>query len=235
MYNETYFDAQLGKSDEKVAFQYGRLLEFVGAVKPDARILDAGCGAGPALRFLKRRGFVPFGSDLIEYPLQQAQRLIPDARLTQCDSDKPLPYASDSFDLILMSEVIEHVSSPVFTLCECRRVLRAGGAVALTTPNLWDARRLYYPALGKVWSGDADETHQTLFNPQTLQNILAQSGFQQVRVRAGFKPMRWVSVRKLGIRKPLPGLPVIGNTLVAVGFKGLAQNEMQDPPRATSA
>lgn len=219
MYNETYFEAQLAKSDEKVAFQYGRLLEFVGALKPNARILDAGCGAGPALRFLNQRGFLPFGSDLVEYPLQQARRLIPRARLVQCDSDKPLPYAENSFDLILMSEVIEHVSSPEFTLGECFRVLRAGGAVAMTTPNLWDVRRLYYPALGRVWSGDADATHQTLFNPQTMQRVLTRSGFQKVRVRAGFKPLRWVSVRKLGVRTPLPGLPVIGNTLVAVGYK----------------
>lgn len=219
MYNDAYYEAQLSKYGDKAAFLYGRLLEFVGELKPDARILDAGCGAGPALQFLKQRGFVPFGSDLIEYPLQQARRLIPDARLVQCDSDKPLPYGENSFDLILMSEVIEHVSSPEFTLRECWRVLRAGGAVAMTTPNLWDVRRLYYPALGKVWSGDADATHQTLFNPQTMQGILAQTGFQKVRVRAGFKPLRWVSVRKLGVRTPLPGLPMIGNTLVAVGHK----------------
>src|SRR5688572_30815512 len=134
MYTDAYFDAQLAKSDEKVAFQYGRLLEFVGALRPDARILDAGCGAGPALRFLKQLGIIPFGSDLIEYPLQHARRLIPDPRLVQWDSDKPLPYEKNSFDLVLVSEVIDHVSSPEFTLRECWRVLRPGGAVAMTTP-----------------------------------------------------------------------------------------------------
>lgn len=218
-YSADYFQAQLNKSDEKVAFQYGELLKFIGDVSPDARILDAGCGAGPALRFLKQRGFVPFGSDLIEYPLMQARRLVPDAPLAQCDSDRALPYREDSFDIILMSEVIEHVASPEFTLRECYRVLRAGGAVAMTTPNLWDARRLYYPALGKVWSGEADATHQTLFNPQTLRRVLERAGFRRVRVRAGFKPVRWVTSRKLNFRLAVPGLPVIGNTLVAAGYK----------------
>jgi 2-polyprenyl-3-methyl-5-hydroxy-6-metoxy-1,4-benzoquinol methylase len=219
MYDNNYFGAQLAKSDEKVAFQYGRLLSFVETVSPDARILDAGCGAGPALRFLKHRGFIPYGSDLIEYPLQQARKIIPDARLTQCDSDKALPYRNESFDIILMSEVIEHVSSPEFTLRECLRVLRNKGAVALTTPNLWDVRRVYYPALGKVWSGDADATHQTLFNPQTLREVMVRAGFRNVRVRAGFKPLRWISSRKLKFRTALPGLPLIGNTLVGVGYK----------------
>lgn len=218
-YDAKYFQAQLSKSDDKVAFQYGRLLEYAGEPALDARILDAGCGAGPALRFLRQRGYLPFGSDLVHYPLEQARQLIPDARLTQCDSDKPLPYSNESFDVILLSEVIEHVASPGFTLQECLRVLRPGGAVALTTPNLWDVRRVYYPALGKVWSGDADATHQTLFDPQTLRGVLERVGFRDVRVRAGFKPLRWISIRKLGFRAPLPGLPWIGNTLVGAGYK----------------
>lgn len=218
-YDADYFRNQLNKSDEKVAFQYGRLLRHIADVAADARILDAGCGAGPALRYLKQRGYLPFGTDLIEYPLTQARRLIPDARLAQCDSDAALPFAENSFDAILMSEVIEHVASSEFTLREGWRVLRQGGAIAVTTPNLWDVRRIYYPAFGRVWSGDADATHQTLFNPQTLTQVLERAGFRKVRVRAGFKPVRWISSRKFHVRAALPGLPVIGNTLVGVGYR----------------
>lgn len=218
-YDAQYFQNQLNKSDAKVAFQYGRLLQHIANVAPDARILDAGCGAGPALRYLRQRGFVPFGTDLIEYPLMQARQLIPDARLAQCDSDVALPFAENSFDVILLSEVIEHVASPEFTLRECRRVLRGGGAVAVTTPNLWDVRRVYYPMLGKVWSGDADATHQTLFNPQTLKTVFERAGFHNVRVRAGFKPLKYLSSRKLKLHAVVPGLPLIGNTLVGVGYK----------------
>lgn len=218
-YDEKYFQNQLNKSDAKVAFQYGRLLQHIANVSPNARILDAGCGAGPALRYLKQRGYIPFGADLIEYPLMQARQLIPDARLTQCDSDVALPFAANSFDVILLSEVIEHVASPEFTLRECWRVLKKGGAVAMTTPNLWDARRAYYPLLGKVWSGDADATHQTLFNPQTLKAVLRRAGFRDARVRAGFKPLRYLSSRKLNLRVVVPGLPLIGNSLAGVGYK----------------
>lgn len=218
-YDEKYFQAQLNKSDEKVAFQYGRLLQCVGEIPQDARILDAGCGAGPALRFLRARGFLPYGTDLIEFPLTQAHQLIPEARLAQCDSDQALPFRDASFDVLLMSEVIEHVASPEFTLREGLRVLKKNGGIALTTPNLWDARRLYYPALGKIWSGDADATHKTLFNPNSLRDLLRRAGFQNVRVRAGFKPLRWISSRKLNFRFVVPGLPLLGNTLVGVGYK----------------
>lgn len=218
-YDEQYFAAQLSKSDEKIAWQYGRLLDFAGILPKGARILDAGCGAGPALRYLEQRGYLPFGSDLVFYPLTQAQARAPSARLVQCNLDRALPYAEESLDLILLSEVIEHVAQPEFTLRECLRVLRSGGAVALTTPNLWDVRRTYYPLLGRVWSGDADATHQSLFSPRRLAATLRAAGFSRVQVRAGFKPVGWLSSRRLGIRKPLPGLPLVGNTLVAVGRK----------------
>jgi 2-polyprenyl-3-methyl-5-hydroxy-6-metoxy-1,4-benzoquinol methylase len=219
MYDTKYFQAQLDKSDEKVEYQYGRLLDLVGELPPHARVLDAGCGAGPALRYLDQHGMTPYGCDLIEYPLVQAHRFVPDARLVRCDADSPLPFGTGSFHVVLMSEVIEHVADPGAALRECYRVLCPGGAVALTTPNLWDARRAYYPLLGKVWSGDADATHRTLFNPQTLRAHLEEAGYLRVRVRAGFKPMRWISSRKLSIRRSLPGLPFVGNTLVGVGFK----------------
>ena len=218
-YNDAYFNAQLYKSDEKIAWQYGSLIKFAGVNSPDARILDAGCGAGPALRFLNQRGFLPYGTDFVEYPLVQAHQLVPSARLAQCNLDRPLPFREGAFELILLSEVVEHLADPEFSLRECLRVLRVGGAVALTTPNLWDLRRRYYPLLGKVWSGDADATHRSLFNPQTLRDLLTRVGFKNIRVRAGFKPTHWISSRRLKIRAAIPGLPVIGNTLVAAGFK----------------
>lgn len=218
-YDPEYFRAQLSKSDDKIAWQYGRLLAFAGVHASGARVLDAGCGAGPALRYLSGRGFVAFGSDLVNYPLEQAHRLVPAARLVQSDLDRGLPYRDESLDVILMSEVIEHVSDPGFSLHECFRTLRPGGVLALTTPNLWDVRRVYFPLLGKVWSGDADRTHRTLFNPTTLRVQLRRAGFGQVRVQAGFKPVGWLSSRRLRVRAPLPGLPLVGNTLVGVAHK----------------
>ncbi len=218
-YADSYFDAQLTKSDAKIAWQYGRLLDFVGVPARGARILDAGCGAGPALRFLIQRGFTPFGSDFVGYALEQARARVPNARLIQCDLDRPLPFDSHAFDVILLSEVIEHLADPEFTLREGCRILRAGGAVALTTPNLWDMRRVFFPLVGKVWSGDTDPTHRRLFNPATLRELLTRAGFENVRVRAGFKPVRWISSRRLNFRAALPGLPWVGNTLVAAGYK----------------
>jgi 2-polyprenyl-3-methyl-5-hydroxy-6-metoxy-1,4-benzoquinol methylase len=220
VYDRAYFQDQIRKSDDKVAWQYGRLLSFArpgnGSI---LRVLDAGCGAGPGLRYLSLRGHRAFGSDLVEYPLRVAHEFAPEVRLTQSDLNQGLPFADNSFDVILLSEVIEHVRDAGHVLGECLRVLDWEGAIALTTPNLWDARRLFFPLLGRVWSGEADPTHVQLFNPRKLQRALRDAGFAEVDVRAGFKPLKWISSRRFGLRMGLPYPPWIGNTLVARGYK----------------
>jgi 2-polyprenyl-3-methyl-5-hydroxy-6-metoxy-1,4-benzoquinol methylase len=216
-YDEAYFQNQIGKSDEKVAWQYGSLVAFSGlAGHADLRVLDAGCGAGPGLRYLDSRGYHSFGTDLVEYPLNVAHRLVPSARLARTDLTISLPFARASFDLILLSEVIEHLEDTRALLDECRRVLIAGGALVATTPNLWDIRKYWQ---GDRWSGYVDRTHRRLFNPRSLARELSAAGLTHVRVKSGFKPMLWLSSRKFGIRIAVPWLPYIGNTLIAVGYR----------------
>ena len=219
-YDPAYFENQIRKSDAKVKWQYGTLLAFAGLNgRARLRVLDAGCGAGPGLRYLDAHGYLAFGSDLVEYPLRAARELAPSARLAQCNLDQGLPYAENSFDGILLSEVIEHVRDARALLSECWRVLRGGGAVVLTTPNLWDARRPFYRLVGRVWSGDTDPTHVELFSPRTLARVLREAGFAGVNVGAGFKPLAWISSRRLRLRVAIPYPPLIGNTLIARGYK----------------
>jgi SAM-dependent methyltransferase len=45
-----------------------------------------------------------------------------------------MPYADESFDLVVHSDTLEHVRQPIRALAECRRVLRAGGALCFTAP-----------------------------------------------------------------------------------------------------
>ena len=220
-YDEKYFAAQLNKSDAKVAWQYGRIFELAGVKLGNRplRVLDVGCGAGPGLRFLETCGQRSVGVDLVLYPLEEARRLVPGAGLVQADVGGALPFADSSFDLLLLSEIVEHLPDEQPLLRECRRVLRGGGRVVVTTPNLWDARRALAPLTGRVWSGDTDPTHCNLFTPARLGRALEAAGFAGVRWRTGIKPMRWLSSRRLGLRLALPYPPLVGNGLLAVGAR----------------
>lgn len=220
-YDEAYFQGQVSKSDHKVAWQYGRLLKKAGlnGHSRDLKVLDAGCGAGPALRYLSSQGFDAFGIDFLPYPLHLAARAAPGARLACCDLNEPLPFADGSFDVVFLSEVIEHLHSPRKALEECRRVLKEGGVLALTTANTWDIRRLIYPVLGRTWSGRADPTHLNLLNPRRLAALLELAGFCNVRVHSGFKPAFFLKLPGFRKRWELPYPPLIGNGLVGSARK----------------
>jgi SAM-dependent methyltransferase len=122
-------------------------------------------------------------------------------------------------DLIILREVIEHVPEAAGLLAECRRALRPGGAVLLTTPNLWDVRRPLLGVLRRPWSGHADPTHVRLFDPITLDRTLAAAGFTRRRVASGFKPLLRLGGRRLPMRLVVPYPPLVGNGLLAAAWR----------------
>ena len=127
-----------------------------------------------------------------------------------------MPFRSGSFGLVLASEVIEHLPDGPSFLRECRRLLRTGGVLLLTTPNLWDVRRFLFPVLGRTWSGFADPTHVNLYSPSRLRRELHGAGFAP-RVVTGLKPMAWLPPYRKGYFVPYP--PRVGNTIVAAGVR----------------
>src|SRR2546428_10419616 len=74
------------------------------------------------------------GLDMNASALRHAKRRHPYVPFV-CGSAEHLPFADDSFDVIVMLEVIEHTYSDVAALTEIRRVLKVGGTLVLSTPN----------------------------------------------------------------------------------------------------
>jgi 2-polyprenyl-3-methyl-5-hydroxy-6-metoxy-1,4-benzoquinol methylase len=217
-YPPDYFAAQIRKSDAKISWQYGRIFALAGIADVRGwRVIDVGCGAGPGLRYLAARGALVLGLDHSHYALQAAQHLAPAAGVALADGTAGLPCADSSADLLLLSELVEHVPDALPLLRECYRVLRPGGRVVVTTPNLWDSRRVGAPLAGKTWSGYTDPTHVNLYTPTRLARELRAAGFTQVRWHTGVKPAFWLSSRRLRLRLPVPYPPLVGNGLLAVG------------------
>jgi SAM-dependent methyltransferase len=86
------------------------------------RVLDLGSGAAPYAELFPHRRYVT------------ADLFAPAA--VRCDA-AALPFARETFDLVLCSEVLEHVREPEATLSEIRRILTPRGTLALTTPLTW--------------------------------------------------------------------------------------------------
>ncbi|HEV2169768.1 MAG TPA: methyltransferase domain-containing protein, partial [Candidatus Binatus sp.] len=94
--------------------------------------------------------------------------------------DLKLPDAS--FDLILMSHLIEHVYDPVGLLRECRRLLRPCGRLIVATPN---SESLGHAKFGANWLLLHPPRHLYLFNPDNLAAMTRAAGFSTIKTRTG--------------------------------------------------
>jgi len=101
------------------------------------RVLDVGAGSGELARKLTAFGHEVALCDC----LPASQWAYHDAgAYTQCDLNAGLPYPDESFDYIICLEVIEHMENPLALCRELKRVLRKGGRLFISTPNILSMR-----------------------------------------------------------------------------------------------
>jgi SAM-dependent methyltransferase len=107
---------------------------------PGAVVVEAGCGEGYGGQLLADAGAaVVAGLDLDLATLQHAAATYPGVPVAAANL-VALPLADDAVDLVVCSQVIEHLWDQDGFVAECARVLRTGGRLVVTTPN-----RLTFP------------------------------------------------------------------------------------------
>jgi ubiquinone/menaquinone biosynthesis C-methylase UbiE len=129
-------------------------------LKAGDRVLEIGCG--PGWFWVTAAGTMPTGlaltlTDLSPGMVDEAvARCTPlpfaSVRGRQCDATA-LPFADDSFDVVIAMHMLYHVRDQEQALAEVRRVLRPGGTLAVTTNGIDDTREMY--ALGTAFGGPA--------------------------------------------------------------------------------
>ena len=188
---------------ERAQRQNRMLLDVLAAATRPVRLVDVGCGDGTwtaLARDAADAAPVPVhfvGLDWSIGALTQARgRGLPVARAS---IETPgLPLASQSVDVVVMSEFIEHLVDTDAALDEARRVLVPGGALLLSTPNLaaWFNRGLLLFGVQPVFSevslrgiygrpGREVVGHLHLFTKRALGGLLAAHGFVDVTIAGG--------------------------------------------------
>lgn len=102
-------------------------------------VLDLGCGIGHMSRRIGRwfssRGIDP-SSRVLATDIARERFKAEEVRFIEMDARHDLPVADHSLDCVVSIEVIEHISQPYEFLDQCKRLLKPGGLLIVTTPNV---------------------------------------------------------------------------------------------------
>jgi methionine biosynthesis protein MetW len=190
--------------------EYRRVVLSLFEPSPEARFLDVGCGDGEfALKVAERIGTRQvFGLDVARENVERAK-----ARGIDCceaDLERKLPFEDESFDVVCVNQVIEHLSDTDALAKEVYRVLKPGGYAVTCTPNLAASHNVFFLLLGlqppqTAVSDDFDllvtsrrpkkrtdpwPTHRRLFTLEGLTAVFRWHGFSVVRTTgSGWYPL----------------------------------------------
>jgi len=177
---------------------------LAGELKPGMRVLDVGCGNGFTCgEFLKRECKV-VGIDLSEQGIALARRAHPQGRFEVLAADDKLlaNLGEEPFDLVVSTEVVEHLYAPRPYARGCFQAVKPGGRFICTTPYHGYLKNLLLGALNR-WDRHAnplwDGGHIKLWSRRTLTKLLQETGFNNVQFRgAGRLPYLWMTMVMAG-------------------------------------
>ena len=197
-YSETYRGERLGNRDvARHGWPRSRVEACVHWAGTGDRVLDIGCGNGEVLYNLRRSFRGLYGTELAEVRAETAQRCLEGLPATVMVGDvvHGLDFEAGKFDLVICADVLEHIVDVWTALDEIRRVLRPGGRILITTPNVASIRRRVQLVAGRFPSTSAgdeglalrhssellDGGHVHYFTFRMLDRVLTRAGFSDIR------------------------------------------------------
>jgi len=168
------------------------LEKIVGIISLDknGKVLDLGCGDGSTGKRLLDLGFSVEACDMDKERFGFHKEI----QFTEGNLNSPLPYKDNSFDYVILMEVIEHIYNPYFVISEISRILRKGGRLILSTPNILNIGSRFRflvegsfdffrePTLdyAKCFPVAIQNMHVIPWRYQELEYLLAQNGLETV-------------------------------------------------------
>ncbi|CAG9622713.1 Ubiquinone biosynthesis O-methyltransferase, mitochondrial [Sutcliffiella rhizosphaerae] len=145
------------------------------------KILDIGCGAGAVgMELLNRQSCKLYGVELNSFIGSIANQHY--ERVDTIDVETlDLPYTPNSFDTIILADVLEHLKNPWNIIEELSVYLKPSGSLICSIPNISHAEALF-PLIQGDWNyvdaGILDRTHLRFFTPKTVQTLFPQDLFE---------------------------------------------------------
>lgn len=149
----------------------------LGAAGP-GRLLELGCGPGTFMKVASARGWTARGLDVNAEAVAHCHAAGLDVVAGQFPH---AAFAGERFDLVFMSDFIEHVTEPVAVLSAVREHLAPGGLAFVTTPDVGSPLAR---AAGERWPHLKPVEHLTYFSRETVRELFRRAGFEVVWLRS---------------------------------------------------
>ncbi len=156
-----------------------RLLPKVSASQ-NLTLLDIGCNCGKTSEYFRAKGYAVSGIDISRKAVMQANTK--GFKFIVGDITKGLPFPNDSFDNAFIGEVLEHILDPRALLVEAYRVLKKGGRLYITVPNICSLRNIFLMLFGRLpaYSSGFDSLHCKDFCQRDMRRLLQSAGFRAI-------------------------------------------------------
>ena len=175
--------------------------KLMSTISEGSIVLDLGCGNGSFLALFRDRGWHLYGTDFSPSGIELAKRSFPGIDFVLADASAPsgdLLERVGQADLIISTEVIEHLYNPRGFLQNASDLLKEGGLLVITTPYHGYLKNLVLALTGKMdqhftvlW----DHGHIKFWSQKTLRQALTEAGFTDLRMTgAGRLPWLWKSM-----------------------------------------
>ncbi|HUQ31043.1 MAG TPA: methyltransferase domain-containing protein [Pyrinomonadaceae bacterium] len=202
---------------KRLRFVEQAIAEVFSERAPDSlRVLDVGCGNGSELALpLARCGFQVTGIDIDAASIEHARQLAADLANAEFICLDVAELKAKAFDIVILSEVLEHLTEPRTLLSNSVRHLSEGGVIIVTVPNGYgefelDSKLFRLFRLQRVVDALAKNSGETLAATDNHESGHVQS-FTRRRLRRLFRECS-LSVFREGSASFLAG-PLIGHTL----------------------
>ena len=182
------------------------VLAFAGVLGSKIRVLDVGCGNGFTCGEFLKRDCQVVGVDLSGQGIEIARKAYPRGRFEVLAANENLlnELGELPFDIVVSTEVVEHLYSPRDYARGCFTALKPGGRFICTTPYHGYLKNLVL-SLANHWDAHAnplwDGGHIKFWSRKTLTALLVESGFRNMQFRgAGRLPYLWMTMVVAGDR-----------------------------------
>ncbi len=130
-----YWQRRIDKAETTITDRHKEIVKVIVHNFPsgNAQVLDLGCGEGHIEHLLPER-FDIYACDIST--VQVSNDELPNCHFTEVDLNKQIPFKEMKFDVVIASEVLEHLAKPYPVLAQLKNWLKDGGICLITIPNI---------------------------------------------------------------------------------------------------